>query len=164
MASCEYAERWQRSLFVDVASLHAYLGLVIRRSPHFVAYVALTSVGSGPQIDIVGDGRIASGAVQAQHLIRELGGVFHEVLSAAQAVLGWDGISASCAFPPMDETVADHKCMPRACKLVARGRYDATASDISANELFETAVVSVDLFEAAARIREHLALPQRTSA
>ena len=43
--------------------------------------------------------------------------------------------------------------MPRVCRIVRRGTYGAAVSDLSANELFETPVVSVDLFEAARKVR-----------
>ena len=157
LAACEYAERWERSYFIDVASVHAHLGLVVRRTAHFVAFVALTSVGAGAQIDIVGDGRLTSGDAGAEDLARELGGIFHDVLDAAVSALGWEGSSASCAFPPMDSAVATRSRMPRVCRLVSRGRYGATVSDISANELFETPAVSVDLFEAADSMRKRIA-------
>ena len=85
--------------------------------------------------------------------MRELGAVFHSVLSAAQSALGWDAISASCALPPMDAALAARAGMPRVCRIVSRGRYGALVSDVSANELFETPVVSVDLFEAARKMR-----------
>jgi len=153
LAACNYAERWQRSYYEDVASLHVHIGLAVQSTEHFVAFVALTSVGAGVQIDIVGDGHVASSEVAAEALVRELGGIFHAVLMAAQNALGWEGSSASCALPPMDPSAAKCSCMPRICRLVSRGRYGAPVSDISANELFETPAVSVDLFRAAASMR-----------
>ena len=101
VAACAYAARHGgASLYADVARLHAHLGLVVRRTRHFVAFVALTSAGSGPQIELLGDAAPSSGEAAAAALAEELGGLLHEVLSAAQQALGWDAISASCAFPP----------------------------------------------------------------
>ncbi len=156
LAACEYADRWQHSLFVDVALVHAHLGLVIRRTHNFVAFVALTSVSAGVQIDIIGDAKVKTDEPGAAALARELGEIFHDVLAAAQLSLSWEGSSASCVFPPMDPAVASRSCMPRLCRLVSRGRYDATVSDVSANELFETPAVSTDLFEAAGVLRKRL--------
>ena len=79
----------------------------------------------------------------------------HALLSAARAELGWDGVSGSCAFPPMrgDKGGA---ALPRACRIVQRGSAAATVSDISSNELFEAPVVTADLFEVAASLRRRL--------
>ena len=153
LAACDYADRRARSLFMDVALVHAHLGLVIRRTDHFVAFVALTSVSAGIQIDIMGDARVSNGKRGAANLNRELGGIFYDVLAAAQLSLGWEGSSASCVFPPMDPFVAKRASMPRLCRLVSRGLYSATVSDVSSNELFETPAVSTDLFVAAASLR-----------
>jgi hypothetical protein len=153
LAACDYADRRARSLFMDVALVHAHLGLVIRRTDHFVAFVALTSVSAGIQIDIMGDARVSNGERDAANLNRELGGIFYDVLVAAQLSLGWEGSSASCVFPPMDPFVAKRASMPRLCRLVSRGLYGATVSDVSSNELFETPAVSTDLFVAAASLR-----------
>ena len=101
----------------------------------------------------MGDARVSNGKRGAANLNRELGGIFYDVLAAAQLSLGWEGSSASCVFPPMDPFVAKRASMPRLCRLVSRGLYSATVSDVSSNELFETPAVSTDLFVAAASLR-----------
>jgi galactose-1-phosphate uridylyltransferase len=156
-AACAYSERHGRSYFVDVATVHAAIGLVVRRTRHVIAYVSLTSAATGPQLEIVSDGELSTAADGAAAQMGELGGILFEVLRAAQSALGWDAISASCAFPPVDDDDPDSLGgMPRVCRVVPRGRHGAKVSDISANELFETPVVSVDLFKAAGQLRSHL--------
>lgn len=153
-AACAYSQAHpSESYYSDVARVHERIGLVLHRSQHTIAFISLTSAGSGPQIDILADGDVPSADQRAEALMRELGGAFHTVLSGAQSALGWDAISASCALPPMDVAHAARAGMPRVCRIVRRGTYGAAVSDLSANELFETPVVSVDLFEAARKVR-----------
>ena len=90
------------------------------------------------------------------------------MLAGARAALEWDGVSASCAFPPMRAHLTNAAeslaapgpsaqpltNLPRACRIVKRGHYGGRVSDISANELFETPVVSDDLFVVARALRE----------
>jgi hypothetical protein len=151
-AACEYGRATGRSYFGDVAHAHADLGLMVKRNARVIAYVSLTSVGSGSQIELLSDGM----EHDAEHM-RELGAMLHEVLVAAQRGLSWDGFSASCALPRLDSTADVPGGLPHTCRLVQRGRYDSMTSDISSNELFETPVVSIDPFNAAERLRMHLA-------
>lgn len=160
LAACQYSHAHAgSSLFADVATVHSQLGLIVRRTSHVIAFVSLTSVAAGPMIELIAD---RDGADEAA-LVSELGAVFHEVVQAAQAALGWEGFSSSCAFPPMASARAAGDApssvtggLPRICRVVPRGRYDALVSDLSANELFETPSVSIDLFEAARRMRQHV--------
>ena len=172
MLSCRYGGRWEATrqaacrhalgsagdgYVSELASAHALLGLVIAQRGSLLAYVSLTSPGSSLQIEIVGEiAMIAAG------LWRELGRFFYDVLRSASAALGWDSVSSSCALPPLTET--DHwlELQPGAilmCRLVGRGGYAELTSDISANELFMTPVVPIDLVEAAQRLRAAFVSP-----
>ena len=165
MAACDYAGRWGRSFFDDIASLHSHLGLVVARTSNFVAYFGLTSVAAGPQIEIIGNVPSTDELmkIEGEESVVELAGVFHAVLVAAQSVLGWDGISSACVLPPMGTPLSeDGTCLPTLCRIVQRGRYDADISDISANELFETPAVATDLFDASAAVKAYI-LSESTS-
>ena len=79
-AACVYGARHGRSFFQDMASLHALLGLQVKRTAHFVGFVALTSAGSGLQLDILGDASVTSSeAAAAEALAVELGGIMHDL-------------------------------------------------------------------------------------
>ena len=172
-AACDYASHHRGgSLFADVARTHARLGLVVRRTRRVVAFVALTSVAAGPMIELFADGTPPTAAASsasvgpaaaaaaggsAAALAREIGEVTHDLILAAQQALGWDGLSMSCAFPPTAEAGgAAAAGLPRICRLVPRGTYSGAVSDVSANELFETPSVAVDLFEAARKMRHQM--------
>jgi hypothetical protein len=175
LAACAHGRAHGASYYDELAAVHAHLGLVVARTAHCVAFVGLTSSGTSPEFSILGDG--ASHGQPLMHgrraLEEELGGLLHDLLRAAWVALGWTAMSSSCAFPPMDSRADGAGSasdgggnggggggggLPRYCKLVGRSRggEEDAVSDISANELFEAPSVSHDVFEAAARIREHL--------
>lgn len=171
--SCSYYSR--------LIEVHAQLGLTIARTDNFVAFVSLTSAGNGVELAILGSGALVRPSARSSALAAELGGVFHDVVVVgARAALGWTAFSSSCTFPPMLPTTNEATSrrrrglleggMPRYCKIVQRTQAPGSyvegfgpegwvmdgVSDISANELYETPVVSTDLFEAASRLRAQI--------
>ena len=64
-----------------MATLHAYLGLLVYRTRNFIAYVGLTSVGSGPTLEVLGSAAPSS-APNAAALARELGATAHRIEEA----------------------------------------------------------------------------------
>jgi len=88
----------------------------------------------------------------------ELARLFHAVLQVCYKRLGWTGTSASCMLPHYGEAegTAPVAPVPVMCRLVFRGSYYASSADVSANELFATAIVGNDVFEVARTIRDGL--------
>ena len=54
------------SYYRDVAHVHERIGLVVHRTQRAIAFVSLTSAGSGPQIDILADGDVLRGGRPAR--------------------------------------------------------------------------------------------------
>ena len=170
-----------QSYYSRLIEVHAQLGLTVARTDHFVAFVSLTSAGNGLELAILGSGALVRPSARSRALAAELGSLFHDVVvRGARASLGWTAFSSSCAFPPMLPTTNEGTArrrrgliesgMPRYCKAVQRAQAAGSVvegfgpdfvmdgvSDISANELYATPVVSTDLFEAASRLRAQIA-------